>query len=211
MVKILIIAEDMNVGKALETFLVGNGFTTVITPSIKEAKRQMSEINFNMILADTPKERMDFGFIPVLYLCSLPREGTFFTVFKEKTQDYLIKPFKREEFKEKVNNLLNISTQERFLRCGDLKIDVHKQLVLVKNKAIALGKKEMDILILLARKAGKVVAHEKILSTLEKGGMVSSEVFNHHMNELRKTLKEASGEALRINFYYGGGCKLEFE
>src|SRR5665647_889970 len=137
MTKILIITEDFHVGKALETFMESNGFSTVIAPSILHAWKQVKEINFNMVLVDSPKETVNFGTIPVLYLCSVPSEGSYLTLLHERTQDYLIKPFKAQEFKDKVNHLLQHSFQERYLRVGDLKIDVHKQMVMVKNKVIA--------------------------------------------------------------------------
>ena len=47
---------------------------------------------------------------------------------------------------------------------GDLEIDVSRSLVTVKNQLITVGKKELEILILLSRKAGKIVSSDALLT-----------------------------------------------
>jgi DNA-binding response OmpR family regulator len=205
--KIMVIANDKEIATSLDKFLTENGYSVHVTSGIMDAKRMLLEIQFNLFILDiTEPHYYELGTdVPILFLCDIPVEGNFMQNLALKSNDYIIKPFRADELKRKINTLLKNPPKERYVVCGDLKIDVVKQLVTVKNKMLSLGKKERELLILLARKTGQIVTQDKILSTLGDDDKI-----NTYINELRKKLRETAGEALRISSYYGGGYRLEF-
>ena len=126
-----------------------------------------------------------------------------------KLSEFIIKPFKAEEFKKKINYLLGLQFQDKVLVLGDLKIDLLKQIVTIKEKIIALGKKERDILVMLARKTGQVVSHEKLLMVIGESSKNQAQLLNDHINEIRRKFKETSTNHLKISSFYGGGYRLD--
>lgn len=216
MKKILVVANDVKTSKALEGQLLINGMAVETAFSLREAFSVMVEIAFDLLIVDVSSidaRNEDFEGVdpPILFICEIPKDGYFLKGLTLGTNDYIIRPMRPNELMLKIHALLETPPKERFISCGDLKIDVVKQLVTVRNRIVSLGKKETTILVLLARKSGQIVSHERILRMLGEGSASSGQLFNLHLNELRKRLREAAGEAMRISAFYGGGYRLEFD
>lgn len=98
MSKILIVAEDIQIGRGLGKFLTSNGFTVHVANQARDAREFASEIAFNLIIVDghAPDLSELETFIPVLYVSEI------------------IKPFKINEFRNRVNDLLF----DDFMRAG---------------------------------------------------------------------------------------------
>ncbi len=90
MSKILIVAEDIQVGRGLGKFLTSNGFTVHVANQSSDVRQFLSEIAFNLIIIDgeAPDLSEIETFIPMLYVSEI------------------IRPFKINEFRNRVNTLL---------------------------------------------------------------------------------------------------------
>jgi len=93
---------------------------------------------------------------------------------------------------------------------GDLTIDPVKRVVTIMDQMVTLGRKEMEILIILAKKAGDIVTRESILSTLYESSDLYDRTVDSHMSHLRRKLRDAAGKSLQINSVYGLGYRLEW-
>lgn len=220
MTKILTISKNPHVMHAMNSFLAQQGFIPEAASELKEVTDLCGQVFFKLVLVDLPSFsgqdqelsrslQLLHSTTPVLFLCDIPVEGTFLKGMSLNRNDYIIKPFRVNEFRTKINQLLDLSPKERILRCGPLRIDLVKQLVTVKDKMVKLSQKEKAILIQLAQKAGDIVSQEKLIRSLEAEGKVCFETFNHHLQALRTQLKEVAGENLRISTLYGKGYRLE--
>jgi DNA-binding response OmpR family regulator len=113
--------------------------------------------------------------------------------------------------KQKINSLL--ATQDLagdFMNFGSFKIDVKHQLVLVKDQFVRLGKTELKILMLLARKAGEVVDLKKILDLLDNEDQKSAQVAQFYVKKLCSKLTSVSQQAVEIISIKNQGFKLEY-
>lgn len=112
--------------------------------------------------------------------------------------DYLVKPFALEELVARVRALLRRPGHAlgTALRQGNLSFDTVERLVRVGDQPVELGRRELDALELLMRRAGRVVSKSAIESNLygfgEEVGENAVEVLIHR---LRKRLQQAGADA----------------
>jgi len=96
------------------------------------------------------------------------------------------------------------------VRIGDLEIRPHEGLVLVDGRALVLSVREFDLLVALARHAGRVVSREE-LYRLAWGGQLrrgdrSCDVYIH---KLRAKLERALPHHRFIHTHVGFGYRLD--
>ena len=108
--------------------------------------------------------------------------------------DYVTKPFGMEELLARVHaNLRRTRTEESELgpiETGDFKIDPGARSVFVKDRAVHLTPKEFDLLVYLARHAGKVLTHRALLGAVWGGQSTEQvEYLRVFVAQLRKKLE----------------------
>jgi DNA-binding response OmpR family regulator len=95
------------------------------------------------------------------------------------------------------------------LRVGDLEIDVGARQVTVAGKPVELTALELDLLLALARRAGRVVPREALFSAAGRGDTaVSERTVDVHISHLRGKLGDASRTPKRIRTVRGVGYVL---
>ena len=75
------------------------------------------------------------------------------------------------------------------LRLANLQIDVARHQVSVSEKEIRLTPIEFNLLLLLAKNAGKVLTHRQILKEIWGPGATQAHYVRVHMAELRKKIE----------------------
>jgi len=119
MTKILILASNSAIARPLEAFLRANTFNTNTAGTIQEALKLINEVHFNLMIIDSSIPNEDVMFmrrkgihLPVLYLCDIMGDYNFLDGLEWGSSDFILKPFKAQEFKFKLQNLLcsNLST-----------------------------------------------------------------------------------------------------
>jgi DNA-binding response OmpR family regulator len=112
--------------------------------------------------------------------------------------DYLLKPFAMEELVARINALMRRpgGSLGRILTLGNLSFDTVGREVLVEDEAVRLTRREMSVLELLMRRAGRVVPKDQIGESMygfdENFGTNTIEVAVHR---LRKSLQGAGAQA----------------
>jgi DNA-binding response OmpR family regulator len=222
MTKVLLLTIDTTLKKFVDLTLKYNGFTVHSASCSADAWVFLKEIRFDFIMVDySLKEESGLAFykslrqfgtnIPVLMMGEGIFDEFMLKDLSPDNYDYLLKPFKFRELKMKINALMQMTNEsETLLSYGELKIDARQQLVMVKDKILQLGKIEMRILILLARKTGEVVDPKKIRKLLEAEGNFYNMTTFYYISKLRQKLKEFAGEAFEISLIKNQGYRLEF-
>jgi two-component system phosphate regulon response regulator OmpR len=207
MTKILIICKDLQFSRVLSSTLFYNGFTVEHAATDEIAKKLLTEINFGLVLIDYESKSTngvsfyqllnDFNNRPaVIMMGDCYEEVGMIQGMYKSMDDYILKPFGMSELKMIINRQLErkrLTTRPIIL--GELKIDVARSMVTVKNRIISLGKKELEILILLSRKAGNMVTRDRLIT-------------EQRITMLKRKLKAAAGEALQIKTINGNCYKL---
>lgn len=223
MPKILIVEDDPQITKILKLNLKLSGYETDNAMTFQEAWQKIMCDHFDLLLLDIglpdgngldlcQKVRESGNDVPIVFLSALTDEATVVKGIKNGADDYLRKPFGLEELKVRVNKFVKkLSPHLQIVKFGDLSIDPVKRVVTIMGEMITLGRKELDILTLLARKSGDIVTRESILSTLYENADLYDRTVDSHMSHLRRKIREVAGQTLQISSVYGLGYRLEWK
>jgi len=81
-------------------------------------------------------------------------------------------------------------SEVKVLELGDFRIDIDARIVLVSGRAVHLTPKEFDVLVYLAERPGKVVAHRPLLGAVWGGESTEQvEYLRVVVAQLRKKLQ----------------------
>lgn len=206
MTKILIITKEIQLARTLNYSLTFNGFIVECAPTPTVALQYLKEIKFNLVLLDFNfkscngnsfyQELVDMNIdIPVVAMGECYEELSIIEKMYQGVDDYILKPFALSELKMIVNKQLERTRfRTRPIVVGELKIDVARSLVTVKDTIVSLGKKELEVLIVLSHKAGRIVTTDTLMT-------------RERMRNLKKKLQNVAGETLQIKSV-GLGYKL---
>lgn len=223
MPKILIIEDDPQITKILKLNLKLSGFDTDNATTFQEAWSKITSDHFDLLLMDIglpdgsgldlcQKVRESGNDVPIVFLSALTDEATVVKGIKNGADDYLRKPFGLEELKVRVNKFVRkLMPHMQTIKFGELTIDPTKRVVTLMGEMISLGRKELDILTMLARKAGDIVTRENILSSLYENADLYDRTVDSHMSHLRRKIREVAGPSLQISSVYGLGYRLEWK
>ncbi len=107
---------------------------------------------------------------PIIVLSARDQEAEKIAALDLGADDFVAKPFGIGELLARMRVCLRATraeaTPDRRLTLGDLTIDIAAHRVECRGSAIKLTPKEFDLLVLLARNAGKVLTHRHILQNL---------------------------------------------
>ncbi|MGN9766979.1 response regulator transcription factor [Micromonospora sp. SD12] len=81
--------------------------------------------------------------------------------------DYVVKPFSMTELQARIEAVLRRAAhavpERNLIEVGPVRVDVAARTVTVEGRAVALTRKEFDVLLSLARQPGVAVARDRIL------------------------------------------------
>jgi len=139
--------------------------------------------------------------------------------FRARALDYLLKPFDEERFletltrvREHVDDIRQRAEPRRpreIIRVADLEIDRAARTVRRDGVDRSLRRKEFDLLVALARRAGEVVTRRELLA--EVWGYqadVVSRTLDTHLAELRRKLGHRPTDAGYIQTLAGTGYRI---
>jgi two-component system KDP operon response regulator KdpE len=222
MTKVLLLTNDSSLKKLIDLTLTYSGFIVHTVVRSHEAWQLLDQVKFDLVMIDyrlSDNTGLEFykslrqlgSNVPVLMIGEGDFDAFMLKDLSIDNYDFLLKPFKFRELKDKINSLLKMNTQSDEVVCfGELKIDLRQHLVSVKDKIIQLGKMEMRILILLAKKAGNIVDPKTIKKLIEDEGNIPTMTSFYYVNKLSQKMKSFSGEALEIVLIRNQGYILKF-
>lgn len=209
MTKVLLITQDPALEKMLVVSLMINGIevktVTNIGAVVDLLKADYSMLLMDGFFAEAALSLRDKGFIlPIIVLKDEPAN------FSGKNIEFISNPFDFPSLRIKMNTMMKPrhNLKEKLIEHGSLKIDVSKQLVMVKDKMISLGKMEFAILVSLARKTGNIVSTEKMRKDLEAQGHFFNKSIFHHIKTLKRILRDSGHDKMDIKLISGIGYQL---
>lgn len=124
--------------------------------------------------------------------------------------DYLTKPFRLAELLARVRACTRRSDWLQEELCiGDVAVDVDARVVRLAGEVVDLRPKEFDLLVALARSAGRVVTRERLLHDVwDAHWFGSTKTLDIHIWALRRKL-DGPGATSRITTVRGVGYRLD--
>ena len=224
MYKILIVDDEKDVVRMLESFFRLKGYDTITAYNGTEALQKVSS-NPDLILLDINMPGMegtevclkirDYVSCPIVFLTAKVEDADKIKGFSVGGDDYIVKPFSLEELGARVAAHIRRdhrqSTPVNVRFCGKLAIDYSAKTVKLTEtegtQPLSLAKKEFEIIELLSVNPGQVFDKERIYERLwgyDAEG--DSSVVAEHIRRIRAKLKVA-GEEYHVETVWGMGYK----
>lgn len=223
MARIYVVEDDRNIREIETIALKNSGYTVEAFELAKSFYTRLEEEIPDLVLLDVmlPDEdgldivkklrsRNDTKKLPILMVTAKSTELDKVRGLDIGADDYMTKPFGVMELISRVKALLRRTkeeTQEKFLRLGDIFMDIERRTVFVKNVAIELTFKEYELLKYLIANEEIVLTREQILrhvwGTTFEG---ETRTVDMHIKTLRQKLLE---EGTRIRTVRNVGYVIE--
>jgi len=134
---------------------------------------------------------------PVLILSVRDHERSKVEALDAGADDYVTKPFSIQELLARVRAHLRRAPERTTaaIEAGDFMVDSHAHTITVLGKPIHLTPKEFDLLLHLARNAGKVMTHRALLTAVWGAQSAHQpEYLRVFVGQLRKKLESETGK-----------------
>lgn len=224
--KILVVEDDEDINRILCRYLEREGYQVTCAYSGTEAKLLLTINTFDLILLDLmipgitgeeliPEIRKK-AITPIIVISAKSSLECKVNALKNGADDFVTKPFEREEVLARVDAMLRRSQTYQVSKIQD-KDYTFKQLILkpisrtvmVKGNPIALTAYEFDILLLLLQYPDRVFTKDQLYQEIWKAGYYGDDnTINVHVSNIRKKIKEYDDEAY-IKTVWGIGFKID--
>ncbi|HZX99510.1 MAG TPA: response regulator transcription factor [Dermatophilaceae bacterium] len=150
--------------------------------------------------------------VPVIIITARDDDADMVKALDGGADDYVVKPFGIEQVEARLRAVLRRSSSavaEGPLVVGGLTIDPLTRQVSLDEQAIDLSRKEFDLLLALAQRAGEVVTKRELLADVWRqtygGGDRTVDV---HLSWLRRKLGETAAAPRYLHSVRGVGVRL---
>jgi two-component system KDP operon response regulator KdpE len=202
---ILVVDDEAQIARVLKTALSSHGYGVRTASDGDEAIQLMKEWAPDLVITDLRMPNLDgLGLckhirakskLPIIVLSVKGEERTKVEALDAGADDYVTKPFGVAELLARVRAALRRASapdeeEKPLIESGDFRIDIPARRVQVKGREVHLTPKEFDLLVHLARHAGKVLTHRKLLAAVWGANSVEQpEYLRVFIGHLRKKLE----------------------
>jgi two-component system KDP operon response regulator KdpE len=203
--QVLLVEDEPQMRRFLRASLGSHGYALVEAETSREGLQLATSHNPQLILLDLGlpdgdgldlvKQIREWSQVPIIVLSARGREEDKVNALDAGADDYLTKPFGVAELLARIRVALRHLEREKggdtdpIIRLANLQIDVARHQVSVSEKEIRLTPIEFNLLLLLAKNAGKVLTHRQILKEIWGPGATQAHYVRVHMAELRKKIE----------------------
>jgi two-component system KDP operon response regulator KdpE len=203
--RILVVDDEAQITRVLRTSLSAQGYSIRSAGDGDEALRVMKEWTPDLVITDLGMPNMNGvelcrhiranSQLPIIVLSVREQERTKIEALDAGADDYVTKPFSMNELLARVRAALRrsiapTSVSLQAIEAGDFQIDLETRTVRVCGREVHLTPKEFDLLVYLARHAGKVITHRTLLAAVwGENSMEQPEYLRVFVGHLRKKLE----------------------
>jgi len=217
---IVVVEDDPGIGGSLARTLEGQGFEvswqTTGAGGFAAVRATTSLVILDLGLPDQDglelcrRLRAGSGGTQVLILTARGEEADVVLGLDAGADDYLVKPFRLAELLARVRACTRRVEGDRdHLVIGDLAIDIDSHSVTIAGETVDLRPKEFDLLVALARNAGRVMTRERLLEEVwDEHWFGPTKTLDIHIWALRRKL-DPTGGASRISTVRGVGYRVD--
>lgn len=223
-VKVLVVEDEPRLATLLERGLTEAGHEVTVRTDGPSGLTAATATRFDVVLLDWMLPGMDgpqiltrlrkAGIVtPVLMLTARQAVADRITGLDAGADDYLQKPFAFDELLARLRALARRGSipDVPVLQVGDLCVDLEARRVRRGTVDVELTAREFDILVLLARRAGRCVTRYQILDEVWDGETdLRSNVIDVYIASLRAKLDKPFGRT-SIQTLRGAGYRLADE
>ena len=220
--RILLVEDDPTTSRSIELMLTHANLNVYCTDMGEDGIDLAKLYDYDLILLDLNLHDMSGHEVlrqirlarvetPILILSGSDDTENKLRGFGFGADDYLTKPFHREELVARIHAIIRRSKghSQSVIRTGTITVNLDAKTVEVEGKAVHLTGKEYQMLELLSLRKGTTLTKEMFLNQLY-GGMDEPEwkIIDVFICKLRKKRAEATGGENHIETVWGRGYVL---
>ncbi len=225
--RILIVEDEEAIVEVVSQTLRRHGYETASAADGDDALEKAFSLRPDLVILDLMLPKMDgwevcrrlkadrqTASVPVLMLTARREERDVVEGLEIGADDYMKKPFSLSELAARVKALLRRSDPGetgRVVEDGDLRIEVDGETALLRGVPLDLSPTEFRLLEALARRMGRAVPREELLSKIWSFYGGDTRTVDVHISRLRKKLDDGKRPALAVNSLRGRGYRLLWE
>jgi two-component system KDP operon response regulator KdpE len=179
--KVLVIDDDPELGELVKTILSPLEIVVYLAYSGEDGLKQAYNVHPDLVILDITMPGLDgfevcsrlreFSSFPIMMLTARIHENDMLHGFNVGVDDFLRKPFSKNELEARVRALLrrsnnqNTSVSSYIGAYTDpvLEINLSSKIVKVKGNVVELSPKEYDLLACMVREQGKILSHRELV------------------------------------------------
>jgi len=217
---ILVVDDEPQITRVLKTSLSNHGYGIRTASDGEEALQMMKDWSPDLVVTDLRMPNMDGlqlcrqvrtqSRIPIIVLSVKGGDAIKVEALDAGADDYVTKPFSMNELLARIRAALRrVSMPDQphtpIIEIGDFRIEIPARAVLVNGHEVHLTPKEFDLLVYLARHAGKVITHRALLSAVWGPNSVDAGGERSHFGRSRSEPKHHRGNIQREPLSSGRG------
>jgi two-component system, OmpR family, KDP operon response regulator KdpE len=204
--RILVIDDEPQITRVLRAALSAQGYDVRTANEPEEGLRIFRDWPPDLVVTDLMMPGMSGvdlcrvirsrGTTPLLVLSVREHERSKVEALDAGADDYVTKPFSIQELLARVRAHLRRAPERASsaIEAGDFVVDAQAHTITVQGKPIHLTPKEFDLLLHLARNAGKVMTHRALLTAVWGAQSAHQpEYLRVFVGQLRKKLENETG------------------
>lgn len=226
MPNMLIADDNRQIVSILTEYAKKEGFSVSRAYDGLEALRLFRAAPFDVVLLDVMmpgkdgfqvcRELREISNVPILMITARGEDFERIMGLDTGADDYIVKPFSPGEVMARVRAILRRLRRSpdasRFLKVGDLSVDLDDFSVRIGESPIALTKKETELLWTLASAPGRVFTRDSLLDLLwGQDYYGDNRTVDSHIKRLRQKLDAHPHWGWEIKTIWGMGYKFETE
>jgi two-component system, OmpR family, response regulator len=224
-IDVLLVEDDDRLARLMGDYLASHGVVVTRASDGVRGLEFATRESFDVVLLDImlPKksgtdvcrELRTRSDVPIIVITARGEEADRVLGLELGADDYVPKPFSPRELLARLRAVLRRAQPDAAaerLSVAGIEVDVGARSVRVDGADIELTGLELDILVALMRRAGRVVPRSSLLSEAGRGDVaVSERTVDVHISKLRKKLNDDPTTPRRIRTVRGVGYVLARE
>ena len=222
----LLVEDEEAITTPLAEALGREGFDTVVAATAAAALEQAATAEPDLVLLDpcsptaqgsTSAASSPDVAVPIIMVTARGDEADRIVGLELGADDYVTKPFSAREVAARIRAVLRRADDgpaaappdEAPVEVGELAVDEARRTATLAGEPLELSRKEFDVLLLLAREAGRVVTRERLLE--EVWGTTwfgSSKTLDVHVSGIRRKLGDDPAAPRYLHTVRGVGFRL---
>jgi DNA-binding response OmpR family regulator len=222
MARVLVVEDESAIRDAVRRGLVQQGHAVATSTTGWAALQQVVDEPPEVVLLDLGLPDVDglqvlrmlrgVSEVPVIVITARDDDATIVAALDGGADDYIVKPFGLDHVAARIRAVLRRGTvvgSSAPLTVGELVIDPPKRQVELAGRQIDLTRKEFDLVLALASRAGDVVSKRTLLAEVWQqaygGGDRTVDV---HLSWVRRKFGESAAEPRYLHTVRGVGIRL---
>jgi two-component system response regulator RegX3 len=224
---VLVVEDEDSFIEALTIGLAREGFTVHAARDGTQALELFDSLNPDLVLLDVMLPKMSGidvcrqirqrSNVPIIMVTAKGAEIDTVVGLEVGADDYVTKPYRLRELVARMRAVLRRAPRERVeasadevLEVDDVRVDLARHEVFIRNEQVSLPLKEFELLALLLANSGRVLTREILIDRVWGTDYVGdTKTLDVHVKRLRTKVEDDPGTPTRIVTVRGVGYKYE--